>query len=84
MNSVVDIDVTDLREQVEQCRESVNLPEQGNGPWSEVPLELKLRVLLIERLQQLGEKRRARAMMHHWPSLRIVQRELKGVPTNAR
>ena len=60
MNSVVDIDVTDLREQVEQCRESVNLPERGNVPWSEVPLELKLRVLLIERLQQLGEKKPAR------------------------
>jgi len=38
----------------------VNLPERGNVSWSEVPLELKLRVLLIERLQQLGEKKPAR------------------------
>ena len=54
MSSVVDVDVTDLQEQIESCRERVNLPGQGDVPWSAVPLELKLRVLLVERLRQMS------------------------------
>ena len=57
MNSLVDVDVTDIYEQVEHCREYVELPEQGNVPWSQVPFKVKLRVLLIERLQQMNAKK---------------------------
>ncbi|NEO86730.1 MAG: hypothetical protein F6J87_21100 [Spirulina sp. SIO3F2] len=45
----ISIDVSDIREQIEQCREDV--------AWSELPLSAKIRVLVRERLAQIeGQK----------------------------
>jgi hypothetical protein len=41
----ISIDVSDLREAVESCRDDV--------AWNELPLAAKLRVLIKERLAQL-------------------------------
>ena len=41
----ISVDVSDLREQIEQCRDDV--------AWSELPLAAKIRVLVKERLAQL-------------------------------
>lgn len=41
----ISIDVSDIREQVESCRDDV--------AWAELPLAAKLRVLIKERLGQL-------------------------------
>ena len=46
------VDVSDLRERVENCRDDV--------AWGELPLAAKLRVLIKERLEQLeSEKQNA-------------------------
>ena len=44
----ISIDVSDLREQVENCRNDV--------AWTELPLAAKLRVLIKERLAQLMDE----------------------------
>lgn len=41
----ISVDVSDIREQVEACRDDV--------AWTELPLAAKLRVLIKERLAQL-------------------------------
>jgi hypothetical protein len=41
----ISVDVSDIREQVENCRNDV--------AWTELPLAAKLRVLIKERLEQL-------------------------------
>lgn len=41
----ISIDVSDIREQIENCRSDV--------AWTELPLSAKLRVLIKERLAQL-------------------------------
>lgn len=41
----ISVDVSDIREQIEQCRDDV--------AWSELPLAAKIRVLVKERLAQL-------------------------------
>ena len=41
----ISVDVSDIREQVENCRTDV--------AWTELPLAAKLRVLIKERLEQL-------------------------------
>jgi hypothetical protein len=46
------IDVSDIREQVENCRDDV--------AWTELPLAAKLRVLIKERLEQLQAEKQAR------------------------
>ncbi|HHP7246039.1 MAG TPA: hypothetical protein ACFE0H_15265 [Elainellaceae cyanobacterium] len=45
----ISIDVSDIREQIEQCRDDV--------AWSELPLAAKIRVLIRERIAQLDEER---------------------------
>lgn len=45
----ISIDVSDLREAVESCRDDV--------AWSELPLAAKLRVLIKERLAQLDAEK---------------------------
>lgn len=45
----ISIDVSDIRDQVESCRDDV--------AWSELPLAAKLRVLIKERLAQLQEEK---------------------------
>jgi hypothetical protein len=42
----ISIDVSDLREQIEQCRD--------DAAWSELPLSAKIRVLVKERLAELS------------------------------
>jgi hypothetical protein len=44
----ISIDVGDLREQVETCRNDV--------AWSELPLSAKLRVLIKERLEEMRQE----------------------------
>jgi outer membrane murein-binding lipoprotein Lpp len=41
----ISIDVSDLREEIEACR--------NDAAWSELPLSAKIRVLIKERLEQL-------------------------------
>ena len=41
----ISIDVSDIREQIEQCRDDV--------AWSELPLAAKIRVLVRERIAEL-------------------------------
>ena len=41
----ISIDVSDIREQIEQCRDDV--------AWSELPLAAKIRVLVKERIAEL-------------------------------
>lgn len=41
----ISVDVSDIRERVEACRDDV--------AWTELPLAAKLRVLIRERLEQL-------------------------------
>jgi len=41
----ISIDVSDIREQIEQCRTDM--------AWSELPLAAKIRVLVKERLAQM-------------------------------
>lgn len=41
----ISVDVSDIRERVESCRDDV--------AWTELPLAAKLRVLIRERLEQL-------------------------------
>jgi hypothetical protein len=41
----ISIDVSDLREEIETCR--------NDAAWSELPLSAKIRVLIKERLEQL-------------------------------
>ncbi|MEO0375703.1 MAG: hypothetical protein AAF329_13960 [Cyanobacteria bacterium P01_A01_bin.17] len=41
----ISIDISDIREQIEQCRDDV--------AWSELPLAAKIRVLVKERLAQM-------------------------------
>jgi hypothetical protein len=48
----ISVDVSDIKEQVENCRDDV--------AWTELPLAAKLRVLIKERLAQLeAEKKQA-------------------------
>lgn len=48
----ISVDVSDIKEQVENCRDDV--------AWAELPLAAKLRVLIKERLAQLeAEKKQA-------------------------
>lgn len=44
----ISVDVSDIREQVEACRDDV--------AWTELPLAAKLRVLIKERLAQLMDE----------------------------
>lgn len=44
----ISVDVSDIREQVETCRDDV--------AWTELPLAAKLRVLIKERLAQLTDE----------------------------
>lgn len=44
----ISVDVSDIRERVENCRNDV--------AWSELPLAAKLRVLIIERLAQVEKQ----------------------------
>ena len=46
----ISVDVSDIREQVESCRDDV--------AWSELPLASKLRVLIKERLAQLEAEKK--------------------------
>ncbi len=48
----ISVDVSDIREQVENCRNDV--------AWTELPLAAKLRVLIKERLEQLQAEARAK------------------------
>lgn len=49
----ISVDVSDIKEQVENCRDDV--------AWSELPLAAKLRVLIKERLAQMeAEKKQAK------------------------
>ena len=41
----ISIDVSDLREEIETCR--------NDAAWSELPLSAKIRVLIKERLEQI-------------------------------
>lgn len=41
----ISIDVSDLREEIETCR--------NDAAWSELPLSAKIRVLIKERLEEL-------------------------------
>ncbi|MEP1075180.1 hypothetical protein NDI52_07210 [Leptolyngbya sp. PL-A3] len=41
----ISVDVSDIREQIEQCRDDM--------AWSELPLAAKIRVLVKERLAQM-------------------------------
>ena len=45
----ISVDVSDIRERVKNCRNDV--------AWSELPLAAKLRVLIIERLAQVEDRR---------------------------
>lgn len=44
----ISVDVSDIRERVEACRDDV--------AWTELPLAAKLRVLIRERLEQIEEE----------------------------
>ncbi|MBD1864543.1 MULTISPECIES: hypothetical protein [Trichocoleus] len=44
----ISIDVSDLREDIENCR--------VDAAWTELPLSAKIRVLIKERLEQLKSK----------------------------
>lgn len=46
----ISIDVNDLREQIEQCRD--------DAAWSELPLAAKIRVLVKERLAEIEAEKR--------------------------
>ena len=49
----ISVDVSDIKEQVENCRDDV--------AWTELPLAAKLRVLIKERLAQMeAEKKQAK------------------------
>jgi hypothetical protein len=48
----ISIDVSDLKEEIETCR--------NDAAWSELPLSAKIRVLVKERLEQIKtEKKRS-------------------------
>ena len=48
----ISVDVSDIKDQIEQCRDDM--------AWSELPLAAKIRVLVKERLAQLeAEKRKS-------------------------
>ncbi|MEM9217085.1 MAG: hypothetical protein AAGD25_22415 [Cyanobacteria bacterium P01_F01_bin.150] len=42
----ISVDVSDIREQIEQCRDDM--------AWSELPLAAKIRVLVRERIAELA------------------------------
>jgi len=46
----ISVDINDIKEQVENCRDDV--------AWSELPLSSKLRVLIKERLAQLEAEKK--------------------------
>lgn len=46
----ISIDVSDIREQIEQCRDDV--------AWSELPLAAKIRVLVKERIAQMETEKK--------------------------
>ena len=45
----IPVDVTDLRDEIENCRD--------DAAWSELPLAAKIRVLIRERLDQMKKER---------------------------
>lgn len=45
----ISIDISDIREQIEQCRNDM--------AWSELPLAAKIRVLVKERLAQMDTQK---------------------------
>lgn len=45
----ISIDISDIREQIEQCRDDM--------AWSELPLAAKIRVLVKERLAQMDTQK---------------------------
>ncbi len=47
----ISIEIGDIREQVENCR--------NDAAWTELPLSAKLRVLIKERLEQLQKEEKA-------------------------
>jgi hypothetical protein len=46
----ISIDINDLKEEIETCR--------NDAAWSELPLSAKIRVLVKERLEQLREEKK--------------------------
>ncbi len=46
----ISIDISDLKEEIETCR--------NDAAWSELPLSAKIRVLVKERLEQLWEEKK--------------------------
>jgi hypothetical protein len=46
----ISIDISDLKEELETCR--------NDAAWSELPLSAKIRVLVKERLEQLREEKK--------------------------
>ncbi|NJP12481.1 MAG: hypothetical protein HC866_25920 [Leptolyngbyaceae cyanobacterium RU_5_1] len=48
----ISIDVSDIREQIDTCRDDV--------AWTELPLAAKIRVLIRERLEQLQAEKDAK------------------------
>ena len=46
----ISIDINDLKEEIETCR--------NDAAWSELPLSAKIRVLIKERLEQLREEKK--------------------------
>lgn len=48
----ISIDVSDIKEAVEKCRDDV--------AWNELPLAAKLRVLIKERLEQIEKENQAK------------------------
>lgn len=45
----IPVDVTDLRDEIETCRD--------DAAWSELPLAAKIRVLIRERLDQMKKEK---------------------------
>lgn len=50
----ISIDVSDLREEIETCR--------NDAAWAELPLSAKIRVLIKERLEQMKAQSNAPAI----------------------
>lgn len=48
----ISVDVSDIRERIEACRDDV--------AWAELPLTAKLRVLIRERLEEIEEEKKAK------------------------
>jgi hypothetical protein len=49
----IPVDVNDLRESIESCRD--------DAAWAELPLAAKIRVLIKERLEQLAKETPSKA-----------------------